>query len=50
MGHLLDCKVILEGVETDSQLEFIKNLDCDYVQGYVWGKPMSYKNAKDLIG
>ncbi|MCR4930769.1 MAG: bifunctional diguanylate cyclase/phosphodiesterase [Lachnospiraceae bacterium] len=50
MGHLLDCKVILEGVETDSQLEFIKNLDCDYVQGYVWGKPMSYKNAKELIG
>ena len=50
MGHLLDCKVILEGVETDSQLEFIKNLDCYYVQGYVWGKPMSYKNAKYFIG
>lgn len=50
MGHLLDCKVILEGVETDSQLEYIKNLDCDYVQGYVWGKPMSYSSAKDLIG
>ena len=50
MGHLVNCKVILEGVESLSQLEYIKQLECDYVQGYVWGKPMSFENAKQLIG
>ncbi len=49
LGHLIDCKVILEGVETDSQVEYIKKLDCDYIQGYVWGKPMSFENAAKLI-
>ena len=49
LGHLIDCKVILEGVETDSQVEYIKKLDCDYIQGYVWGKPMSFENAAELI-
>ncbi|MCR4647727.1 MAG: bifunctional diguanylate cyclase/phosphodiesterase [Lachnospiraceae bacterium] len=49
MGHLLNCKVVLEGVETVNQLEYIKDLNCDYVQGFVWGKPMSYEDAKSLI-
>jgi len=49
MGHLLKCKVILEGVESNDQLEYIKKLDCDFVQGYVWGRPMDFENAKILI-
>lgn len=49
MGHLLNCKVILEGVETDSQIEYIKELECDYVQGFVWGKPVSYEKATEMI-
>ena len=49
MGHLLGCKVILEGVETTSQIEYIKKIDCDYIQGFVWGKPMGFDNACKLI-
>ena len=49
MGHLLNCDVILEGVETDEQIEFIKNLECDFIQGFVWGKPMPFEKAKELI-
>ncbi|MCR5848871.1 MAG: GGDEF and EAL domain-containing protein [Lachnospiraceae bacterium] len=49
MGHLLNCKVILEGVETDSQIEYIKDLECDYIQGFVWGKPVSYEKATEMI-
>ena len=49
MGHLLNCDVILEGVETDSQVDFIKNLECDFIQGYVWGKPMSFDDAIALM-
>ncbi len=49
MGHLLNCDVILEGVETDSQVDFIKNLECYFIQGYVWGKPMSFYDAIALM-
>ena len=49
MGHLLNCEVILEGVENEKQLEYVKELDCDIVQGYVWGKPMSLEEALKLL-
>ena len=32
--------VIAEGVENKEQLELLKSLDCDYVQGYLFAKPM----------
>lgn len=49
MGHLLECEVILEGVETKEQLDRIKNLNCDYIQGYVWSRPIAYEEAIKLI-
>ncbi len=48
MGHLMGCEVIAEGTETENQLDILKNQNCDYVQGYVWGKPLDYKIAKEL--
>lgn len=48
MGHLLDTEVIAEGVEDEEQLEMLRNLDCDFTQGYLWGRPMEYENAKGL--
>lgn len=45
MGHITNCEVIAEGVETASQLDIIKELECDIVQGFVWSKPMSYDKA-----
>ena len=50
IGHVLDLKVISEGVESDEQVEALKNIGCDYVQGYVWGRPMEPEDAKALIG
>lgn len=48
MGHLMDAEVIAEGVEYDNQVECLKELDCDFVQGYIWGKPMDYDEAREL--
>lgn len=48
MGHIMDTEVIAEGVEYDNQVECLKELDCDFVQGYVWGKPMVYDEAREL--
>lgn len=49
MGHLMNCEVVLEGVESETQLEYIKELDCDIIQGYIWGKPVSYERALKLV-
>ena len=37
----LDYKVVAEGVETEQQKEYLENLDCDYLQGHLVGKPMT---------
>ena len=48
MGHLMDAEVIAEGVEAEDQLEQLRSLDCDFIQGFLWGKPIDYKSACDL--
>jgi len=41
LAHALGFKVVAEGVETALQLEFMKSLNCDYVQGFHYSKPLS---------
>lgn len=41
LAHQLDLTVTAEGVETKEHLEFLKENDCDYVQGYYYSKPIS---------
>ena len=49
IGHTLDLKVISEGVESDDQVKVLKSIGCDYIQGYVWGKPMPLEDAGRLV-
>lgn len=46
LGHIMNNKVIAEGVENTEQLTILSVLGCDYIQGYVWGKPMSFEEVK----
>ena len=39
LGHIMGCKVVAEGVEDHAQLYALASLNCDFVQGYIWGKP-----------
>lgn len=39
MAKLLGMQIVAEGVETKSQLETLRRLECDVVQGYVFGAP-----------
>jgi len=40
MAHRLGLKVIAEGVETEGQRKILVNIGCDYLQGYLYAKPM----------
>ncbi|WP_202801430.1 putative bifunctional diguanylate cyclase/phosphodiesterase [Idiomarina xiamenensis] len=40
MAHKLDLKVVAEGVETIEQLDFLRQNDCDVLQGYYFSKPL----------
>ena len=41
MAKQLKLELIAEGVETEMQAEFLKNLECDEVQGYLYSKPLN---------
>ncbi|MCR5510532.1 MAG: bifunctional diguanylate cyclase/phosphodiesterase [Lachnospiraceae bacterium] len=49
IGHIMGFDVISEGVEDDGQLDTLKSIGCDYVQGFVWGRPLSAEDAAELI-
>ena len=40
MAHKLGLKVIAEGVETEAQLHLLARINCDYIQGYWYSKPL----------
>lgn len=48
MGHLMNCQVVAEGVELNEQLDFLKDHECDFVQGFIWGKPVTYFDALEV--
>lgn len=49
MIQRLGLEVIVEGVEERSQMEFIRALDCQYAQGYLFGKSLPVDDAEALF-
>jgi EAL domain-containing protein (putative c-di-GMP-specific phosphodiesterase class I) len=49
IGHIFNLKVISEGVESLDQLEVLKSIGCDYIQGFIWGKPLTPEEASKLV-
>ena len=49
MGRNLNMDVVAEGVETEDQLNFLQRLNCTYVQGLLFGDPMSSDNYLELL-
>ncbi|SNY70916.1 bifunctional diguanylate cyclase/phosphodiesterase [Enterobacter sp. CC120223-11] len=46
MAKSLNMKAVAEGVETQEQLESLQALGCDFAQGYLFGKPQPFIDAK----
>jgi diguanylate cyclase (GGDEF)-like protein len=50
LGHNLGMDVIAEGVETIAQLNYLKELGCQYAQGFLLSRPLAPDAAATLIG
>ncbi|MGK7938420.1 MAG: EAL domain-containing protein [Xenococcaceae cyanobacterium] len=49
MAHQLSLKVIAEGVETNTELNFLVKNRCDEVQGYFFSPPLSVPEVEQLL-
>jgi diguanylate cyclase (GGDEF)-like protein len=49
IGHILGFDVISEGVEDPDQLRTLKEIGCDFIQGFIWGHPMSAEDSERLV-
>lgn len=49
LAHHIDKLVIAEGVETEEQEEELQKLGCDYMQGYLYSRPVPAEQALDLL-
>lgn len=49
IARLLEVPVIAEGVETKEQMELLKSIGCDIIQGYYFSKPLPPEEFKKLI-
>lgn len=49
LAHSLNIKTVAEGVDSHEQLEFLKALSCDYIQGYLFSKPLTVEDFELFI-
>ncbi len=49
LANRLGVKTIAEGVETKEQVDFIKSIKCDMIQGYYYSKPLSKQDFEDYF-
>ena len=49
LGHSLSMNIIAEGVETQEQLNILRQMGCEYAQGYFMSKPLTDEKATLLL-
>lgn len=49
MSHRLNMKVVAEGVESAQQVELLKKMKCDYIQGFYYSKPLPIDELAEFL-
>lgn len=49
MAHALNIKVVAEGVETAGQRDILREMNCDFVQGFFFSRPVPAKEFENLL-
>ena len=49
IGHIMGFEVISEGVEDMEQVEALREIGCDFIQGFIWGRPLMPDAAEELV-
>ncbi|MCZ0757151.1 EAL domain-containing protein, partial [Anoxybacillus sp. J5B_2022] len=49
LGHNIGVKVLAEGVETEQEVAYLKEKQCDEVQGYYYAKPLPYHDLVKFL-
>ncbi len=49
LAHELNLKVIAEGVETEAQLDILKSLGCNEMQGYLAYRPLPLDKLEEVL-
>ncbi|UCE70879.1 MAG: EAL domain-containing protein, partial [Nitrospiraceae bacterium] len=49
LAHSMNMEIIAEGVETDDQIAFLKSLKCEYVQGYLFSRPLDHEGIEKFM-
>ncbi|WP_196812528.1 putative bifunctional diguanylate cyclase/phosphodiesterase [Butyrivibrio sp. XPD2002] len=49
MTKKLDMPIVVEGVETEEQYEYLRSIGCEMIQGYYFSKPVPAEKFKELI-
>jgi diguanylate cyclase (GGDEF)-like protein/PAS domain S-box-containing protein len=49
MGHNLKLEVVAEGVESEEQLDFLRAHGCDFVQGHLFGDPVTADRFAEML-
>ncbi|WP_111892854.1 GGDEF domain-containing phosphodiesterase [Acinetobacter sp. MB5] len=49
MGKAMDVKIVAEGIETQEQLDYLKDKQCDIAQGFYYAKPLNKADATQYL-
>jgi EAL domain-containing protein (putative c-di-GMP-specific phosphodiesterase class I) len=49
MARKLDIKVLSEGVETTEQSQFLKDIQCDLAQGFLYSRPIPLREFEQML-
>jgi len=49
MGHSLNLEIVAEGVENDAQLDVLKGLKCDEIQGFYYSRPIPAETFASIL-